>query len=198
MANGRPLRRLLLPAVAVATCLSAPPLPLPIRVATHVAYADARAAMTLPDPRGYPAAAAGLLDASGYPTRQCTSFVAWALNSSGRPFAVVTVGPAGPGLFTNAATWDRGARQAGYVVATRPQVGTVAQWRGGETIERLLPDGTWEISIAGHVGHVALVTAVHADGTVSWEDYNSGGRHRLAVARGRAPRYLYIGMPAPR
>jgi hypothetical protein len=67
--------------------------------APALTYADARSATGLqagPSVTAYPwseAADPAARDPWGFPQRQCTSYVAWYLNSHGIPFATFTRGP---------------------------------------------------------------------------------------------------------
>lgn len=58
-----------------------------------------------------------------------------------------------PGNWGNAATWAYYARASGWDVSSKPAVGSIAQKGGG-------------------YGHVAIVTAVHKDGSVTVKDMN--------------------------
>jgi hypothetical protein len=83
--------------------------------------------------------------------------------------------PAIPQDWGNANTWDDSARAAGITVSDSPIVGAVAQ------------------TDHGSYGHVAIVTAITADGPMITEmnfDYNGGVRTRLA-SPGEF-RYIYI------
>jgi len=80
-------------------------------------------------------------------TRECTSFVAWAL-SSRNGFAMP--------FFDNANKWGPDAARRGFAVNSSPAVGSVA----------------W--SNAGFFGHVAYVVAV-SGATVTIEEYNHYG-----------------------
>jgi surface antigen len=51
---------------------------------------------------------------------------------------------------------------------------------------------------AGAHGHVAWVQHVHTDGSVTVAQYNGAGSRAFSTARVRAPRYLYVGVQAPR
>lgn len=137
------------------------------------------------------------LDRFGFVAGECTSFAAWWLNAHGVPFGVVTVGPRATGRFLNASTWDGAARAAGWPVGDVPVVGAIAQWHAGETSTRERADGSPVTFVAGKPGHVAVVTEVFPDGTAQWQEYGWGGRAELNVARGTAPRYLYIGVAPP-
>jgi len=90
----------------------------------------------------------GGVDPFGFFGRQCTSFVAWRLNSAnGVGFSVRYRGV----MWGNASSWGSAARSVGIAVNNRPARGAVA----------------W--SPAGHVGWVARV---NGDGTVTIEEYN--------------------------
>jgi hypothetical protein len=74
--------------------------------------------------------------------------------------------PAIPQSWGNADTWDDSARAEGVVVSSQPILGAVAQ------------------TDAGGLGHVAVVTAITADGPMITEmnyDYMGGVRTRLAL-----------------
>ena len=145
----------------------------------------------------YTVGAAPALDAYGFVTGQCTSFVAWWLNGRGMPFGVVTMGPGGTGWFLNASTWDAAARKAGYAFGARPVVGAIAQWHAGESSGRRDADGSWHTIKAAEAGHVAVVVRVLPDGQVDWLDYGFGGHPVLHRGSGFAPRYLYLGVAPP-
>lgn len=141
------------------------------------------------------------LDRWGFVQRQCTSFVAWYLNSHGVPFAFRTRGPTGVGLFLDAGQWDSGARSAGFTVARVPVVGSIAQWRAGESSPAGLvasaaagffpADPGLALTASGY-GHVAVVVAVLGDASVLVAEYDGGDRG-FHLVHTRAPRYLYIG-----
>jgi surface antigen len=80
----------------------------------------------------------------------CTSYVAWALVANGQRVDWFV-----PGAM-NAWNWPHVARLAGLRVDRRPAVGSVAVWP----------------HLAAPFGHVAYVTAVHANGTVDVAEYN--------------------------
>jgi surface antigen len=153
---------------------------------------------TGPDATAYPyrPGSTPSLDDYGFVAGQCTSFVAWWLNTRGLPFGVVTVGPGGTGWFLYASSWDGAARQAGYGVGSRPVVGAIAQWRAGESSRWTDPDGTRHTVTAGRPGHVAIVVRVLPDGEAVWLDYGWSGLPQLHRGRGFAPRYLYLGVVA--
>ncbi|SJN13378.1 Glycerol-3-phosphate ABC transporter, periplasmic glycerol-3-phosphate-binding protein (TC 3.A.1.1.3) [Leucobacter sp. 7(1)] len=91
--------------------------------------------------------------------RQCTSFVAWRLNTANKiPFSNQYGGLVRWG---NAAEWGASARSLGIRVDTTPEVGAIAwsgPWYGG----------------ASEFGHVAWVADVLSDGRVVIEEYNYG------------------------
>lgn len=97
-----------------------------------------------------------VVDEWNFYNRECTSFVAWCLNSrNGIPF---TNQYGGVGRWGNAYEWAAAAEQLGYAVDMNPAVGSVF-WQ-----DRIGNTGT---------GHVAWVKAVNGDGTVMIEQYNS-------------------------
>lgn len=131
-------------------------------------------------------------DAFGFTTRQCTSFVAWRLAQRG------TWIHSRQG-WGNARNWDEATRRLGHRVGRTPVVGAVAHWNGHERSP--LYTGGPRLSgtmTAGAYGHVAWVQHVHSDGSASVVHYNGKGRRSFAVSRVKAPRYLYVGVRAPR
>lgn len=163
-------------------------------------YADARGAAGLrpgPPVTAYPWAHQQdpfVEDPWGFAERQCTSYVAWYLNSHDVPFARRTRGPAGVGHFGAATTWFAAARKAGFVTSSAPRVGSVAQWPAGKPRR----DGTEGKRSgapfrAGRLGHVAIVVHVYPNGLVRLAEFN-GSTRRFQIRRGRAPHYLYIGL----
>jgi surface antigen len=148
--------------------------------------------MLLPAPTRYPYAAEAdpmALDPWGMVKRQCVSFVAWWLNAQRIHVSTMVVGPLRAARLGDAADWDAGAQAAGFAVSSSPHVGAVAQWRAGES-SRVLVAGRWQPMRADRHGHVALVLAVFADGSVRWADYNWAGSRSLHITRGTAPRYI--------
>jgi surface antigen len=142
-----------------------------------------------------------VFDPWGFVARQCTSYVAWYLNTHGVPFGLRTRGPAGEGLFTSASDWDRAALAAGFAVRSTPVVGSIAQWDAGETSPPApSPASADDVDAARYrpltargFGHVAVVQRVLDDGAVVVSEYNGAdGSFRVLVTR--APRYLYIGV----
>jgi surface antigen len=129
------------------------------------------------------------IDASGFYTRQCVSFVAWRLGQGGLPMRGASLtGPNGQTrYFGNGANWDSAARQVGFTVDGTPTVGSVAQWHGSE-------DGAFR------TGHVAYVAATYPDGRVLVEEYNWSAPLRYGQRVVRAPRFIHFtaaARPAP-
>lgn len=104
---------------------------------------------------------------------QCTSFVAWRLNS--RNHIKFTNGYKGQ-HFGNANSWDNAARAAGISVTSTPRVGDVAQ------------------SNAGSYGHVAVVAKVNAS-TVVVEEYNYAQRNHYGTRTVARSAFNYIHFP---
>jgi len=89
-----------------------------------------------------------LIDPWRFYNRECTSFVAWRMNSANHvAFSNFMSG----GRFGNASSWDDNARALGYVVNSVPARGAIAE--------------------SDREGHVAWVAAV-GNGMVTIEDYN--------------------------
>lgn len=101
------------------------------------------------------AAKDALVDPWTFYNRECTSFVAWRLNSvNGANFTNSMRGPNGKaGRFGNADNWGPNARAVGYSVNNTPAVGSVAWWSST---------------------HVAWVAQVNPNGTIVIEEYNHG------------------------
>jgi surface antigen len=96
-----------------------------------------------------------LVDPWRFYNRECTSFVAWRLNSTnGVPFTNQYLGA--DLWWGNANTWGTSARAKGILVDNIPAVGSVA----------------W--STAGKYGHVAWVAEVLDNGKIVVEEYNWG------------------------
>jgi surface antigen len=121
------------------------------------------------------------LDAWGFYSGYCTSFVAFRLSQEGVRFHGATLqGPNGKiAFFGNGGSWDAAARSIGYVVDTHPTVGSVAVWHGGE-------GGAW------WGGHVAFVMAVDSAGNARVEEYNWSNYVRYGQRTTRAPRYIHF------
>jgi surface antigen len=141
---------------------------------------------------GYPYAHArlGRLDPWDFTTRQCTSYVAWRLHRAGdSSFENDMLSATGQAVdFGNANHWAAAARLLGYRVSRTPAVGAVAQWNSFESSTYK----GWMMTASAY-GHVAYVTAVHPDGSVTVDQYDVQHPRGFSTERIRAPRYLYIG-----
>jgi len=132
-------------------------------------------------------------DAYGFTMRQCTSFVAWRLAQRLTPLDNARQS------WGHARTWDDTARRLGHPVGRVPVIGAVAHWDAGERSPLYTGGpGLSGTMTAGGYGHVAWVQHVFTDGSVSVVHYNGTGTRTFSVARVKAPRYLYVGVPAPR
>ncbi len=93
--------------------------------------------------------------------RECTDFVSWRINqqwgSEEPPFKFRGYGAA--------VSWAAGAKADGYKVDSNPAVGAIAWWGPGAGNASLMADPDW--------GHVAIVKAVKADGSITIEQYNN-------------------------
>lgn len=109
-----------------------------------------------------------LIDPWRFYNRECTSFVAWRMNSANHvDFSNFMDG----GHFGNAYTWDDNARALGYVVNTVPSRGAIAE--------------------SDSEGHVAWVAAI-GDGTVTIEDYNYSKPGSYGTRTVPTSTYIYI------
>lgn len=106
-------------------------------------------------------------DPWGMYKRQCVSYTAWKVASSGRHMPYW-------GGRGNAKLWDDNARKAGIPVDKNPRVGDVA------------------ISNAGKYGHSMYVEAVHSDGTITISQYNAGWDGRYSEVRRSAAGLYFI------
>jgi peptidoglycan DL-endopeptidase CwlO len=97
-------------------------------------------------------------DPWGMYKRQCVSYTAWKVASTGRHMPYW-------GGRGNAKLWDDNARAAGIPVDGTPRVGSVA------------------VSNYGTYGHVMYVEKVHGDGTITISQYNANWDGRYSVAR---------------
>jgi len=106
-------------------------------------------------------------DPWGMYLRQCVSYTAWKVASTGRymPFW---------GGVGNANQWPDDARRAGIPVDTNPKVGDVA------------------ISLAGFYGHAMYVEGVNGDGTITVSQYNAGWDGLYSVGRRYQAGLLFI------
>ncbi|HEY6835113.1 MAG TPA: CHAP domain-containing protein [Gaiellaceae bacterium] len=91
-----------------------------------------------------------LSDPWGYYLRNCTSYVAWKLRSLGIAARLVV----GNG---NAAMWPSRTHAKGLRHGSTPREGSVAVNRRAD----------------GRFGHIAFVTGVHGDGTITVSEYNA-------------------------
>lgn len=108
-----------------------------------------------------------LSDPWGMYKRQCVSYAAWKVASTGRYMPYW-------GGRGNAMLWDDNARSSGIPTGSAPRVGSVA------------------VSNAGTYGHVMYVEVVHSDGTITVSQYNAGWDGRYSVARRSAAGLVYI------
>lgn len=120
------------------------------------------------------AAQDALVDEWNFYNRECTSFVAWCLNSrNGVPFTNRYNGV----HWGNANNWGNAARQCGFTVDMTPKKGSV-YW-----------------SDSGAYGHVAWVSEVNGN-SVRIEEYNHlsnpGGYHERVVDVSTASGYIHI------
>ncbi len=118
---------------------------------------------------------------------ECVAYVAWWLRRHGLSVDGPVRGPAGTVSFGDARDWAEATTRAGWTVSATPVVGSIAQWEGGEA------DAS--SGRAGSFGHIAVVLAVHADGSATVAQYNWGQPFSYSQRDVRAPRYLYIGGP---
>ncbi len=101
---------------------------------------------------GYPYSEIDVPDAWNFLTRECTSYAAWKWNVVyGRDFINTRPGEG------HAYNWPNLARDQGYQVVSKPQVSAIISWQRGPTMP---------------YGHVAIVEAVNADGTINVSEYN--------------------------
>jgi len=116
------------------------------------------------------AAQDALVDPWRFYNRECTSFVAWCLNSrNGIPFTNSYAGV----HWGNAHEWGSAARSAGFGVDDSPERGAVAWWSAG---------------------HVAWVSGVSGS-DVSVEEYNygySGQYHTRTVSASQITGFIHI------
>jgi surface antigen len=112
--------------------------------------------------------------------RQCTSFVAWRLNSAnGVPFSNQYLGV---GRWGDAGQWADSARSVGIKVDKHPEVGAVA-WSGPG------------YRGASGFGHVAWVAQILGNGKIVIEEYNygwGGGYHYRVIDPREFEGYIHI------
>lgn len=123
---------------------------------------------------GYPGAWANApldayIDPWGLYTRECVSYAAWKVNSTGR--FVPHFGGAG-----NANQWPSTVAQYGISSGSTPKAGSVAMWP------------------IGYYGHVMYVEAVNGDGTITVSDYNLNwdGLYRNYTRSASGLTYIYF------
>ena len=121
---------------------------------------------------GYPAKWANApqdayVDNWGLYTRECVSYVAWKVASTGR--FVPHFGGAG-----NANQWPSTTARYGIKQGGTPVVGSAA------------------VRMSGPYGHVMYVEAVHGDGTITVSDYNLGDDGLYRIYRRSAAGLIYI------
>ena len=114
-----------------------------------------------------------LVDNWGMYNRECVSYVAWKVESTGRfmPYW---------GGIGNAYQWIQNARNAGIPVDGTPTVGSVATWDSGDGL--------------GFLGHVAYVEVVNGDRSIEVSQYNfvHGTFSRMHVSAGEVSRLDFI------
>ncbi len=106
-------------------------------------------------------------DPWGMYKRQCVSYTAWKVASTGRYMPYW-------GGRGNANEWDDNARAAGIPVSSTPRVGDVA------------------ISNRGSYGHAMYVEAVHGNGTITVSQYNASWDGRYSVAQRATTGLVFI------
>lgn len=97
------------------------------------------------------------VDSWGMYNRQCVSYTAWKVASTGRYMPYW-------GGIGNANQWDDNARAQGIPVDSNPRAGDVA------------------ISNAGYYGHAMYVESVNSDGSINISQYNAGWDGRYSTA----------------
>jgi surface antigen len=128
----------------------------------------------IPGGGGYPGAWANApldayIDPWGLYTRECVSYAAWKVASTGR--FVPNFGGRG-----NANQWPSTAAEYGISSGSTPQAGSVAMWP------------------IGYYGHVMYVEAVNGDGTIVVSDYNLNwdGNYRTYTRTSSGLTYIYF------
>ena len=175
-----PVRRPVVQAVARPATVAPAPKPQPT--------VAPRRSTTTPDAYPYAHGSTTATDPWGFTERQCVSYVAWRLADAGRAIDNASQG------WGSALDWDETAQRLGYVVSTRPTVGSVAQWDAHESSPfyasgSTSPNGSF---VAGSYGHVGWVTKVYSDGSVLVAQYNGTGDGTYSTMRTKAPRYLQL------
>lgn len=107
------------------------------------------------------------VDPWGLYTRECVSYVAWKINSTGR--FVPHFGGQG-----NANQWPATTARHGIAQGSQPRAGAAA------------------VITAGYYGHVMYVEAVYGDGTILVSDYNLNWDGNYRIYRRSAAGLIYI------
>lgn len=128
----------------------------------------------IPGGGGYPGAWANApldayVDPWGLYTRECVSYAAWKVHSTGR--FVPHFGGAG-----NANQWPSTVARSGIGSGSTPRAGSVAMWP------------------IGYYGHVMYVESVNSDGTITVSDYNLNwdGNYRQYTRSSSGLTYIYF------
>lgn len=127
----------------------------------------------------------GAVSPLGMYNRECTDFALWRLNAmagvTGEPWKFHNSELA----LGNAETWINAWQREGWKTGQEPKVGAVAYYAAN-------------VGGAGSVGHVAIVSAVNDDGTVTIEEYNGQAPpndHQYGIRNiqpGEVSAYLYF------
>ena len=129
----------------------------------------------IPGGGGYPGKWAqapmdSIIDSWGMYNRECVSYTAWKVWSTGRYMPYW-------GGIGNAKQWDDNARAAGIPVSSTPKTGSVA------------------ISNAGIYGHSMYVEEAYGDGSIRVSDYNQqwdGNYRTYVIGSAKASGFEYI------
>lgn len=132
------------------------------RIAAEKAAAEALRKLKGEPGENYPWANASYYSDSADPwgmyKRQCVSYAAWKVASSGRVMPMWS----GHG---DAYLWDENARASGIPVDSTPRIADVA------------------VDNSGYYGHVMFVEEVYGDGTILVSQYNADGAGHYSVER---------------
>jgi hypothetical protein len=128
----------------------------------------------------------GAVSPLGIYNRECTDFALWRLNTlagaTGQPWAFHNADLS----LGNASTWIDAWHRQGWDTGRTPRPGAVARYAPGT-------------AGPGPLGHVAIVTAVNGDGTVTIEEYNGQSPpndHRYGTRTLAASAATYLYSPA--
>lgn len=142
--------------------------------ANRIANAGFNIPQGIPGGGGYPGKWANApldayVDPWGLYTRECVSYVAWKVYSTGR--FVPHFGGRG-----NANQWPSTTARHGISQGSQPKAGAAA------------------VSMVGYYGHVMYVEAVHGDGTITVSDYNLNwdGLYRIYKRSAKGLIYIYF------